>query len=313
MGRPNHLGGKVIMRTFKTQFILFQIFSVLFAVQGLATFVPSHVTTSIPDEDTVSVVKPQLPYPLGKTRIDPQGVSRYYIPKQKDLRYLDYRGYYSIYDTEVNTPLLTVEHLDGTLSSSSMARVNASRRRYDKFKSDSRLIALERVNHKSYNDVTRRFSRGHLTPCGDFDDRDLKVQTFMTTNIAPQVQETFNDGLWSELESQVRNLADHSTGLTVITGVVHDQKRKLNGKISIPSHFYKIIIRDDQSPMGISAVSAFLMQNRRYSKAEMNVCDYQVPVKKIEELTGMNFLISIPPEIREEMIQEVGQLHGLCF
>ena len=175
---------------------------------------------------------------------------------------------------------------------------------------------LERVDHNSYRDDSHTFSRGHLTPCGDFDERALKVQTFMTTNIAPQVQETFNDGVWNDLEMRVRTLPDtFKKGFTVLTGVVHDMQdhaMKLNHRVSIPTHFYKIIIDETTYPLERSSISAFLMENRRYSSTETDPCGYRVPVKTIEELTGMDFLISMPEERRQALTNLTGTLKGLC-
>ncbi|MEO5969723.1 MAG: DNA/RNA non-specific endonuclease [Bdellovibrionia bacterium] len=279
----------------------------------------TQLTNSGAREKTFS---PHFPYPLGKSRIDPDSKPSY-APDQKNIRYLDYRGYYSVYDVNVNTPLLTIEHLgqdheaiqpdlQNPVSNNSTPAAKLSRPRNQKFRSDCRLTALERIEHNSYEDVTKTFSRGHLTPCGDFDERSLKVQTFMTTNVAPQVQNSFNDGLWNDLETQVRTLSDQpKKDFTVITGVVHDDQAralKLNGKISIPTHFYKIVI-NDSFPL---KPSAFLMQNRHYFSNEMNLCDYIVPVEKIEKLTGMNFLISLPENKRQESINNVGTFEGLC-
>jgi endonuclease G len=301
-----------------TLFLPYEGFSLLPLV--LEAKVPSTISsTQLRNNDSLDeTFSPHFPYPLGKTRIDPHS-NPSYLPDQKNIRYLAYKGYYSVYDVKVNTPLLTIEHLGqdqgkihGLSSSSTAPAVKISRPRNQKFQSDCRLTALERIEHKNYRDDTKTFSRGHLTPCGDFDDKTLKIQTFMTTNVAPQVQNSFNDGLWNDLETQVRTLSNQpKKNFTVITGVVHDGQKhalKLNGNISIPTHFYKIIINDTlpENP------SAFLMQNRRYFLNEMDICDYIVPVRKIEELTGMNFLISLPENKRQESINSVGTFEGLC-
>lgn len=62
------------------------------------------------------------------------------------------------------------------------------------------------------------FSRGHLTPNGDFATDQERSYTMKTTNIAPQWQR-FNNGNWKHLKAAVRKYASNTGhALYVFTG-----------------------------------------------------------------------------------------------
>lgn len=268
-------------------------------------------------------ISPNFPFAYGKTMLD-TSIATYpnvYKPEQKNLRYLTYKGRFVIYDTLVNTPLMVIyhigknEHLTLALQNNLVQKLKGKKhKRPQTFKVDYSLSVLERVGHNDYRDVTRTYSRGHFAPKGDFIDPILQVETFMTTNIAPQVQKTFNDKLWNDLEDCVREWSKNSHGLTIIVGVIHkDPKiaKKLNGKVQIPSHFYKIII--DESSM-LPKTIAFLMENRTYDqkKGEMNLKRYITSMEEIGKRSGFKYLIAFPEKLRKKVTKQVSTLWPGC-
>ncbi|MBF0312453.1 MAG: DNA/RNA non-specific endonuclease [Oligoflexia bacterium] len=326
---------------------------------------PSRDDELVGDKSSIEKpFSPNFPYPLGKTRLDPSLPSAYKLDPN-NIRYLEYNNYYSIYDVEAKTPLLTIHHLGNDMWNQKVKEaINAlkqdptkivnyddvegemdedanvkedtgddsdwktaakhnkhcqvkSHRPHKKFISDTRLRVLERVGHKDYRDVSNLFSRGHLTPSGDFLEEALQIKTFMTTNAAPQVQHTFNDNLWNRLEMCVREWSNESKkGITVMTGVIHDAKSvlvKLNKKISVPTHFYKVLVDESTFP---PRTMAFLMENKTYSESssnEMDINNYLVSISTIEKLTGIRFLIAIPDEaLRSKLVDQKSELWRDC-
>ncbi|MBF0300395.1 MAG: DNA/RNA non-specific endonuclease [Oligoflexia bacterium] len=181
-----------------------------------------------------------------------------------------------------------------------------------KFSAEQSLVIEERINHQDLSDKTNVYSRGHLTANGDFDEEDLRRETFMTTNVSPQVQKTFNEGIWNNLEACSREWSTTRKGLTILTGVIHDDlktAKKLNDLISIPTHFYKIIIDETNQPL---KVIAFLMENRTYNKSERSLAKYIVKVEDIEKMTGIKFLISLPEDVRSNLVAKKESMWSGC-
>lgn len=65
------------------------------------------------------------------------------------------------------------------------------------------------------------YDRGHQAPAGDFSARqDLMDETFVLSNMGPQVGACFNQGIWRELETAIRNLLPTRPRLIVFTGPI---------------------------------------------------------------------------------------------
>ena len=68
------------------------------------------------------------------------------------------------------------------------------------------------------------FDRGHLVPRGDMNrSESAMINTFMFTNMAPQIGVGFNRGLWRHFESRVRKWARDHREVYVITGSIFDR------------------------------------------------------------------------------------------
>lgn len=61
------------------------------------------------------------------------------------------------------------------------------------------------------------YDRGHMTPSGDMPDYQSQVETFISSNIVPQVRE-LNSGKWNWIEHNVRKMAVTYHQLFVVTG-----------------------------------------------------------------------------------------------
>jgi endonuclease G, mitochondrial len=130
------------------------------------------------------------------------------------------------------------------------------------------------------------FDRGHLVPAGDMKFNSVAMkETFFMSNMAPQPPH-FNRGMWASLENLIRAWAFNYKKIWVATGPILRGNMPSIGrstKISVPSEFYKVILRKHgQSYIGIAFIlSVDLPSNDLQS--------YTVSIDDVEDLTGIDF------------------------
>lgn len=166
------------------------------------------------------------------------------------------------------------------LTKSDLAKENVKRR--DWFDPDVKVKTRSAI----YNDYSSSgYSRGHLVPAADmaFSDEAMK-ESFLMSNISPQVKE-FNNGIWNELENQVRDWAWKNRELIIVTGPILKNIDKFIGKnqVGVPKMFYKIIL--DLKEPDRKAI-AFLIPNEI---SEKPLSDYIVTIDSLENITGIDF------------------------
>jgi endonuclease G, mitochondrial len=149
------------------------------------------------------------------------------------------------------------------------------------------------------SDYTRSgYDRGHLAPAADFKfSQRMMSETFLMSNIAPQVPD-FNQGIWRELEEQVRSWAYREGGLYVVTGPVLRNGLPTIGKtneVAVPEYFYKVILYCRNPDIRIIG---FLLKNEASNE---QLTEFVVPVEKIEQLTGLDFFPKIPDDLERRL------------
>lgn len=151
------------------------------------------------------------------------------------------------------------------------------------------------------------YSRGHLLPDASRDgNSEMLKQAYYATNQVPQIQNSFNGGIWSNLENAIRGEVQGDT-LYVVTGVAF---KKVGGSESIkyikpqcdtkqcpvPNYFYKVVMKVKRSGGAVTSASTvgFWMEHKTYSGSYAN---YAVSVDQIEQWTGMDFFVNLPDTI----------------
>jgi endonuclease G len=127
------------------------------------------------------------------------------------------------------------------------------------------------------------YDRGHLAPAGDmsFSQRAMD-ESFYMTNVVPQ-NPTLNRGLWSSLESDIRDQVKNDQDLFIVTGTLFiEGKGTING-IHVPDYLYKIVF-DYQEPE--VKMIAFLIPNEKPTKTLM---EYAIDVDRLEAFTNLDF------------------------
>ena len=164
---------------------------------------------------------------------------------------------------------------------------------------------------RSYYD-SDTYSRGHLIPNASRDGiYGMQLQTFYVTNSAPQVQNSFNSGVWSSLESALQHLAASET-IYIVTGVAFNkvgESRSISytkakdesedgviKQCAIPNYFYKVALKVNKSGNTVSSAKAigFWFENKAYSDDYTN---HTVSVDQIEQWTGFDFFVNLPDNI----------------
>lgn len=173
-----------------------------------------------------------------------------------------------------------------------------------KFKRTDNFLEDPNVRNSQKLEPYRRsgYDRGHLAPAADMSySEDAMRESFYMSNMTPQVPE-FNRGIWSQLESTVRNFANKEGLIYVVTGpLLYDFKAYLKkgtkDEIPVPKYFYKVILKEDGDN---SKAIAFLLENKDDNNTDLK--KYVTTVDKIEELTDLDFFYKLNDEI-ENMVE----------
>lgn len=191
-------------------------------------------------------------------------------------------GYAGMYDAGARTPVWSAEHL-----SKSTVRGSAKRNGIE-FGEDPQIPMTHQGQLSDYRGSG--FDRGHLSPAGDFHYSDEALrQSFLLSNVVPQ-DKVHNEHIWANLEAAVREMTDRRGDLYVVTGPVfsgnvewlsHGRKNGSSG-IPIPTALFKVIVDPARGEM-----TAFVIPNR--SDVGEDPAPYQVSVREVERLTGLNF------------------------
>ena len=137
--------------------------------------------------------------------------------------------------------------------------------------------------------------RGHLVRrrdpvWGDTAEKANK-NTFHFTNCAPQ-HSNLNQKIWLDLENYILHNAENwNLKVTVFTGPVFRVDDIVYREVQIPAEFWKIAIMVKENG-NLSATAYLQTQKNLIEDLEFAYGEYktyQVPISRIEEITGLNF------------------------
>lgn len=208
------------------------------------------------------------------------------------------RNYSYLFDKSMYTTMWTAYPLYGSL----MGDLSSP-----SWKPNPNLSESEQINIWSGSYGVEDYSRGHLLPDASRDgNSEMLKQAYYATNQVPQIQNSFNGGIWSSLENAVRSEVKGDT-LYVVTGVAfkkaggsesikyikpqHDSKQ-----CPVPNYFYKVIMKVKRSGNSVSSASTigFWFEHKTHSGSYVN---YAVSVNQIEQWTGMDFFVNLPDNL----------------
>ncbi len=167
-------------------------------------------------------------------------------------------------------------------------------KRLDNFHEDETV-----VNPSTLQDYKRSgFDRGHLAPAADMNfSEESMYDSFVLSNMSPQRPE-FNRGIWSSLESTVRNFAATEGVIYVTTGPILDDTKNYKtigkNKVTVPNYYYKAILKLGNEPKAIG----FVLPN---AKGKENLKRYAKSIDDIENLTNLDLFANVDDDIEEKI------------
>lgn len=213
------------------------------------------------------------------------------------------------YDRSANHTRWVAYRFDGVTSKSPQDRSNA-------WAEDPKLakagVSLGSGYFSSYN-------RGHICPSADrLYSAAANQQTFYTSNMSPQ-NGVFNSGIWAQHEDFVRKLgrkcysrgsSNYSRrfadtlyvvkGGTIASGQTIGTSYSSNGlKMVVPKFYFVALLKVKN---GIYNAIGFRFNHEALDTDPLfNAFDYAMPVRELEEKTGIDFFHNLPDNIENSV------------
>ncbi|THD28371.1 Endonuclease G mitochondrial [Fasciola hepatica] len=278
----------------------------LYTTIGVAVAIQfSHKSDRAQFADTVNaaeVVIPQLASPFSGS--GPVALSQSKpmnsvgLPASGYLRVFD--GYLCAYDRRNRIPLWVMEHLNPTkLMKDSTVAVD---RRQFEFYEDLAEFEMFRSTNADY--LGSGYDRGHMAAAGNHRfEHSAMGQTFILSNIAPQVGVGFNRHAWNDLEKYVRAIARKANNVVVVTGPLFLPRVERGKKIvtyevigpnnvAVPTHFFKAVAIQETEHGPWRSV-AWVLPNAQLPE-KVNLKQFQVPLSAVERNAGLKIFPNLP-------------------
>ena len=186
----------------------------------------------------------------------------------------------------------------------SAATPNKNVGRNDNFMEDEKIPAQYRTTLADYK--SSGYSRGHLCASSDRQySKEANRQTFLLSNMTPQIQNGFNGGMWMELENKVQAWGTiQSTKDTLYVakgGTIGDGQIKeyigVNKDVPVPNYYFMAIL---SLKGGKYQAIAFWLEHKDYG-TDKNYAQYALSVDELEQKTGIDFFHNLPDDIENKV------------
>ena len=243
--------------------------------------------------------------------VNPSGVFQYGFPGPiSDLH--PTASTTSCFDRRTRNPHWVAEHITPTSLS-----MKEGDRRHSIFMEDDSIPEKFRAKLSDY--FRSGYDRGHQVPAADAKwSQTAMDQTFLLTNMCPQVGDGFNRDYWAHFEDFCRRLTHHYPSVRIVTGPLYlPRKDPKDGKwrvsyevigsppnIAVPTHFYKVIFAEDGHTGGNVSLGAFVLPNAKIAN-DKPLMAFEVPVEAVERASGLEFATKLPIQRRKRLCAEV--------
>ncbi|KAJ1979289.1 nuclease [Dimargaris xerosporica] len=213
-----------------------------------------------------------------------------------------HEAYVSNFNRQLRNPNWVFEHLTRDNLKTPHSDPDRS---HSTFKEDTSIPVMFRALLKDY--FKSGYDRGHLVPAADAKRSQTAMnETFLLTNISPQVGPGFNRDYWSHFEMFTRRLTKTFDDVYVFTGPLYLPKKDLaTGKwkveyevigspanVAVPTHFYKVILVKDATADRY-AVGGFVLPNSPIPNDAL-LESFSMPISAIEKSAGLVFFDKLP-------------------
>lgn len=218
------------------------------------------------------------------------------VPEDNLIRVRD--SYILSYDPEKKNANWVYEILEGNKH-----KGKASRKK-SRFTEDSSISKEFRACLKDFKNSS--FDRGHLAAAANHRDCQKSMdETFILSNISPQVGIGFNRGIWSVLEVYFRDMLKHNPEvkrLHVFTGPLYlpqvdEQGRKFvryqvigKNNVAVSTHFFKVVLAEKEKVDGFEEY-AFVIPNEKTDEKDLR--KFVTTVEKVQKAVGIKFFNKI--------------------
>lgn len=183
-----------------------------------------------------------------------------------------------------------------------------------RFLPDPKLAGFPRAELADYRGSG--YDRGHMHPAANAKkSQQMMDETHFLSNMVPQYGPTFNQGIWAQLESKVRDWTRARNGTWVISGPMfydplEESEETADGEVpyytigedevAVPTHCYKIVVAKNAS--GDWESIAFVFDNDRHG-APYRLAPHRATIHWIEERTGINFFpeLDADPTLKDRL------------
>ncbi|KAJ7702403.1 hypothetical protein B0H17DRAFT_923617 [Mycena rosella] len=214
------------------------------------------------------------------------------------------KAYVAAYDRRLRHPAWTAEHLTAaTLRPPVTDPSGRADRAKSKFIEDEDLPIPFRARLKDY--LRSGYDRGHMVPAADAKiSQDAMDETFLLSNMAPQVGDGFNRHYWAYLEDWCRRLTGNFADVYVFTIPLYLPRLGTDGKwrvthevigsppnVSVPTHFAKVVLAAKPSSPSTPDIvelsaGAFVLPNAAIpDSAPME--SFLMPIEAVEHAAGI--------------------------
>ncbi len=163
------------------------------------------------------------------------------------------------------------------------------------FKPDPQIPQHLRATSSDYSGSG--FDRGHLCPAADCQTQKSMQDSFVLSNIVPQVP-ALNRGYWKKLEKHVRDLTKSNQAVHVFTGPLYLSTKGRDGKryvkyqvigksdVAVPTHFFMLIFIEQSTDKMLGA--AYIVPNKAIDP-NTPLKKFTSSVEEVEKASGTLF------------------------
>ena len=222
------------------------------------------------------------------------------------------RGYAVGYDPKFKIPVWVQYRLNRVNSE------NDSFERSNAFDEDADVHRQARATLADY--AGSGYARGHMAPADDMRwNEEVERQSNILTNIAPQIGSSYNGSIWRTIESRIQSWVRDREDLTIICGPVFESRTSVQSierqpvtarqmlfnvigenNVAVPTSFFKIIV-DMRNPQRPDTIAFLVRHIETVPGPERQVDTYLTSIRRIEELTGLDFLTNLPQNVQDEI------------
>lgn len=220
----------------------------------------------------------------------------YGLPSTGEL--LFHQGYVVSHNNWLKIPNWAAYHVSSTTLRGTFSRSND-------FRADEELKDWQRSSPADYR--RSGYDQGHMAPAGAMKrGEEAMSESFLLSNMVPQVGVGFNRGVWRILEDHVREWALAKGEGWVFVGPAFLEpgddgeirfKRIGQSRVAVPTHNFMILVTRDH--LGALDAIAFLLPNAKAKASQLS--SFIVSIHDIEKITGLDFMADLPDEQENEL------------